>query len=90
MAGKSSDPKIACPRCHGPSKVVRGRNITPLYREVTYDCDSAECGIRFVCSVEPRRIIGMPGDIQAVGLPVVPPDRGGDEGGPGAVLCLAA
>ncbi|MBH9537914.1 ogr/Delta-like zinc finger family protein [Novosphingopyxis sp. YJ-S2-01] len=76
MAGKSSDPKIACPVCESAARVVRGRNITPLYREVTYDCTNEACGVRFVCSVEPRRIIGQPANVGDCGLPVVAPGSG--------------
>lgn len=63
--------KTNCPHCQSLAKQLRSRQVTPVYREVTYMCKNDECGHIFLAGVEIVRTI-MPSKTPdpAIALPV--------------------
>ncbi len=47
--------KTQCPHCKQNSTSRKTKQITPLYREITFSCDNLECGYVFVGAVSPIR-----------------------------------
>lgn len=54
--------KTHCPHCQSLAKQLRSRQVTPVYREVTYMCNNQECGHIFLAGVGIVRTI-MPSKI---------------------------
>ncbi len=53
---KSSN-KTQCPHCETDCKTVKTKQISRMYREVTYVCQNPKCGHIFVASVTPVRTL---------------------------------
>lgn len=51
------EPKMRCPNCGGRVLIVKSKGITPMYREITYQCQADPCLLRFVASLSPVREI---------------------------------
>lgn len=48
---------MACPHCNQPATCRNTRNLSPLYREVTFQCRNVECGHIWVCGMEAIRTL---------------------------------
>lgn len=51
------EPKMRCPNCGGRVLIVKSKGITPMYREITYQCQQEPCLLRFAASLSPVREI---------------------------------
>lgn len=66
MSGGATKPrirrgeKIKCVNCGHATRIVNTKQISPLYREIVYECESEKCGCRFVSSLSPVRILIPP------------------------------
>lgn len=50
-------PGMTCPHCRHPARARTSTQLSPLYREVTYQCTHIECGHVFVCGLEAVRTL---------------------------------
>lgn len=50
-------PGMACPHCRHPARARTSTQLSPLYREVTYQCVNTVCGHVFVCGLEAVRTL---------------------------------
>lgn len=46
-----------CPHCGSQCDSIRTVQVTPLYREVVYQCRNADCQCMFVASIVPVKTI---------------------------------
>lgn len=46
-----------CPHCNSQCDTMRTAQVTPLYREVVYQCGNDACGFTFVASITPVRAV---------------------------------
>lgn len=60
MSRGTASPKIQCPNCGSKVLVKCAKEITPTFREITYDCTNIHCQLRFVSTLTPVRIIAPP------------------------------
>lgn len=65
---------IKCPHCGSKCRNLKSRQVTPLYREITYQCLNPDCDHIFVAELTPVRSL-VPSSIPNpnVHLPVVGP-----------------
>lgn len=49
--------RTRCPHCMCVAMAVKSEQLTRLYREAVYRCDSAECGCTFKVSITPICVI---------------------------------
>ncbi|GIX39021.1 ogr/Delta-like zinc finger family protein [Silanimonas lenta] len=60
---------MACPHCGSTATCRNTRTLSPLYREVTYQCRNVECGHIWVCGLEAIRTLS-PSAIPAPGISI--------------------
>lgn len=48
---------MACPHCGAPASCRDTRTLSPLYRELTYQCRNPLCGHVWVCGLEAVRTL---------------------------------
>jgi len=46
---------LPCPHCKSPVRAAKSRPVTPLYKEISYQCTNIECGHCFVAALEVLR-----------------------------------
>jgi len=52
MTQKVLNPCMHCPHCDQRASVRTSRSLSPLYRELSYQCTNVECGHTFKCGLE--------------------------------------
>lgn len=52
---------MTCPHCGERARVRSGEQITPLYRELRFQCSNVECGYTFVGGLEVLRTLSPSG-----------------------------
>lgn len=53
----SKGPGMSCPHCKGAARARTSTPLSPLFREVTYQCLNYNCGHVFVCGLEAIRTL---------------------------------
>ncbi len=49
--------RVQCPHCRAPLKVRDSESLTPLCREIRYQCSNLECGGTYVADLTISRMI---------------------------------
>ena len=44
--------RINCPHCQAPAKARTSKSLSPIYREITYQCTNVHCGHTYVAGLE--------------------------------------
>lgn len=53
----SKGPGMSCPHCKGAARARTSTPLSPIFREVTYQCLNDHCGHVFVCGLEAIRTL---------------------------------